>query len=158
MSSPLAAAQVRERLRSLSEVTVYDTERFSWKSQAYWLSTTKAGLGVGFVAFLSLLIGAIVTSQTLYAATVTSIKELALLRALGAPRSRMRVFVVQQSFLVGIFWDRTRAARDVCPGPPGSGRWVLIRSCPRGYYRPRSRLRCQWPWCPGCSHSVRCAK
>jgi putative ABC transport system permease protein len=100
---PRQRAQVRERLRSLSEVTIYDTERFSWKSQVYWLSTTKAGLGVGFVAFLSLLIGAIVTSQTLYAATITSIKELALLRALGAPRWRMRLFVVQQSFLVGIF-------------------------------------------------------
>ena len=43
-----------------------------------------------------------VTSQTLYAATVASLREYAVLRALGIPRWRMAMMVLAQSFWVGI--------------------------------------------------------
>jgi putative ABC transport system permease protein len=49
-----------------------------------------------------LFVGAVVTSQTLYAATAASMRELAVLRALGIPRGRMRLFVLQTSFFVGL--------------------------------------------------------
>jgi len=49
-----------------------------------------------------LLVGAVVTSQTMYAATVASIRELAILRALGIPRWRMVSAVLSQSFWVGM--------------------------------------------------------
>ena len=55
-----------------------------------------------FVAFLGLTVCASITSQTLYGATIASLKELAVLRALGIPRRRMAVFVMQQSLLVGL--------------------------------------------------------
>jgi putative ABC transport system permease protein len=42
-----------------------------------------------------------VTSQTLYAATAASLREYAVLRALGVPRWRMAMAVLTQSFWVG---------------------------------------------------------
>ena len=46
--------------------------------------------------------GAVVTSQTLYAAVAASLREYAVLRALGIPRWRMALTVLAQSFWVGI--------------------------------------------------------
>ena len=51
----------------------------------YWLTMTNAGISAGFTAVLGLLVGAVVTSQTLYAATLASLREFAVLRALGIP-------------------------------------------------------------------------
>ena len=51
---------------------------------------------------LGLLVGAVVTSQTLYAATAASLKEYAVLRALGIPRWRMALSVLGQSFWIGL--------------------------------------------------------
>lgn len=99
---PLQARVVVQRFRGSMEISAYSREEFSWNTRRYWLSTTKAGIAVGFVALLGLLVGTLVTSQTLYAATLVSIKELALLRALGAPTWRLGLFVLYQSVLVGI--------------------------------------------------------
>src|SRR5437764_5748116 len=68
----------------------------------HWLLKTKAGIALGYAALLGLLVGAVVTNQTLYAATVASLKEYAVLRALGIPRWRIAGMVLAQSFWVGI--------------------------------------------------------
>ena len=60
------------------------------------------GVGMGFTAFLSLLVGMAITSQTLYAATLTSLREYAVLRALGIPRRYMAGMVMAQSLWVGL--------------------------------------------------------
>jgi putative ABC transport system permease protein len=44
----------------------------------------------------------VVTSQTLYAAVAASLREYAVLRALGIPRWRMGAMVLAQSFWVGL--------------------------------------------------------
>jgi putative ABC transport system permease protein len=44
----------------------------------------------------------VVTSQTLYSATAASIREFAVLQALGIPRWRMAATVLAQSFWVGV--------------------------------------------------------
>jgi putative ABC transport system permease protein len=93
--------EVVARSQNWQGVTVSSSAGFSARTQWYWLRTTKAGLAVAFVAGLSLLIGTLVTSQTLYAATLASVKELAILRALGAPRWRIRLYVLEHSFVVG---------------------------------------------------------
>jgi len=46
-------------------------------------------------------VGAVVTSQTLYAATAASLREYATLRALGIPRWRIAGTVLAQSFWIG---------------------------------------------------------
>ena len=51
---------------------------------------------------LGLLVGAIITAQTLYSATLGSAKEFATLLALGIPRIKIYQMVLAQSFWVGI--------------------------------------------------------
>jgi len=72
------------------------------RSRIHWLTKTKAGIALGCAAALGLLVGAVVTSQTLYAATAAAFKEYAVLRAMGIPRWRMAGTVLAQSFWVGI--------------------------------------------------------
>ncbi|HEX3314221.1 MAG TPA: ABC transporter permease [Gemmataceae bacterium] len=84
------------------KVSVLTAEQFSFNSRWHWLTKTKAGIALGFAALLGLLVGAVVTSQTLYAATAAAIKEYAVLRAMGIPRWRMYLAVISQSFWVGI--------------------------------------------------------
>jgi putative ABC transport system permease protein len=72
----------------------------AWRTQRHWLVKTRAGLVLGFAAALGLLVGAVVTSQTLYGASVASLREYAVLRALGIPRWRLRRLVLGQSFWV----------------------------------------------------------
>ena len=47
-------------------------------------------------------LGMVVTYQTLKAATLASLREYAVLRALGIPRWRMALTVLAQSFWVGV--------------------------------------------------------
>ena len=97
------AAEVVQRLRKYDrKINVYTSEEFSFGSRWHWLTKTKAGIALGFAALLGLLVGAVVTSQTLYAATASSLKEYAVLRAMGIPRWRMAWSVLMQSFWVGL--------------------------------------------------------
>jgi putative ABC transport system permease protein len=75
---------------------------FSLHSRWHWLMKTKAGIAIGYAALLGLLVGMVVTSQTLYAATRASDREYAILLALGIPRWRISFTVLIQSFWVGI--------------------------------------------------------
>jgi putative ABC transport system permease protein len=101
-AEPNQVPSLLRRLRNTSDFSAYSAQEFSWKSKAYWLARTKVGIAVGFFAALGLLVGAMVTSQTLYAATMASVRELAILRALGASRWCLRIHVLEQSFLVGL--------------------------------------------------------
>jgi putative ABC transport system permease protein len=96
------APAVVNRLRQYNDVSAFTAREFSRRTQMHWLTKTKAGAALGYAAALGLLVGAVVTSQTLYAATVASLRELAVLRALGIPRWRMALMVVSESFWIGI--------------------------------------------------------
>lgn len=84
------------------KMSAFTSEGFSLRSRLHWLTKTKAGIALGCAAALGLLVGAVVTSQTLYAATAASLKEYAVLRAMGIPRWRMAATVLAQSFWVGV--------------------------------------------------------
>jgi putative ABC transport system permease protein len=86
-----------------SKIAAFTAESFSLRSRMHWLTKTKAGIALGLAAALGLLVGAVVTYQTLYAATAASLKEYAVLRALGIPRWRMALTVLAQSFWIGLF-------------------------------------------------------
>jgi putative ABC transport system permease protein len=100
---PSNAQQVVERMRSYTNMSAFTSEEFSFRSRLHWLTKTKAGIALGYAALLGLMVGGVVTSQTLYAATAASLREYAVLRALGIPRWRMALMVVMQSFWVGLF-------------------------------------------------------
>ena len=102
--TPEDAARVAARLKErYSNISAFTAPQFSFRSQWHWLTKTKAGIALGYAAALGLLVGAVVTSQTLYAATVASLREFAVLRALGIPRWRMAAMVMTQAWWVGVF-------------------------------------------------------
>ena len=80
---------------------VLTKDEFSDRTRWHWLTATKSGVAVGGSALLGLIVGAVVTSQTLYAATAASLKEFATLRALGIPRRRIAGAVLAQSAWIG---------------------------------------------------------
>ena len=102
--SPAAAKRIVEELRAeYPDSAAYTADEFSFSCRWYWLTRTKAGIAIGYAALLGLLVGAVITAQTLYSATMASAKEFATLLALGIPRRKIYGMVIQQSFWVGIF-------------------------------------------------------
>jgi putative ABC transport system permease protein len=100
--TPEDAPKVVERLRAYPrKLAAFTRDEFSLHSRRHWLTKTKAGIALGLAAALGLFVGAVVTSQTLYAATVASLREYAVLRAMGIPRWRMAAMVLAQSFWIG---------------------------------------------------------
>lgn len=95
--------EFNEKYKSHRDMTVMTSDYFSTKSRLHWLFKTKAGIALGYTALLGLLVGAVVTSQTLYAATAASSKEYAILLAMGIPRRKVTATVLVQSFWVGLF-------------------------------------------------------
>jgi putative ABC transport system permease protein len=84
------------------DMSVFTSADFSVHSRMHWLTKTKAGIAIGYAAILGLLVGMVVTSQTLYAATTASSREFAILLALGIPRWRVSLTVLIQSFWIGV--------------------------------------------------------
>ena len=100
--SPEMVPEAVRSLRNESGISVYTAQEFSDKSRWYWLIMTKAGLAVAFVALLGLIVGGIIATQTLYSATLALARELALLRALGAPLVQIMRFVMYQATIIGV--------------------------------------------------------
>jgi putative ABC transport system permease protein len=97
------AREVVEELRhDYPEMSTRTADEFSLQSRWYWLTRTKAGIAIGYAALLGLLVGALITAQTLFSATMASAKEFATLLALGIPRRRISGLVLAQSFWVGV--------------------------------------------------------
>lgn len=112
------------------QMTAFTAEQFSVRSRLHWLTTTKAGIAVGFTALLGLLVGAVVTSQTLYAATAASQREFATLRAMGIPRWRLQLMVIAQSFWVGLFGLAVAAPVTVLLAEIADGLGTAVRLHP----------------------------
>jgi putative ABC transport system permease protein len=97
------ARDLNEEFHDRHDMTAMTAAKFSTRSRMHWLTKTKAGIALGYTALLGLLVGAVVTSQTLYAATTASAKEYAILLAMGIPRRKVTKTVIVQSFWVGLF-------------------------------------------------------
>jgi putative ABC transport system permease protein len=99
---PEDAKRVVQQLRQYNTMDSFTTEDFSFRTRMHWLTMTKGGIAIGYAASLGLLVGAMITSQTLYAATLASLKEYAVLWALGISRKRVALTILQQTFCVGV--------------------------------------------------------
>src|SRR5262245_5011697 len=118
--NPLEAPAVAERLRrQYTDMSVFTKQEFSNRTRWHWLTATKSGMVLGVCAVLGLLVGAVVTSFTLYAATAASLKEYATLRALGIPSLRIAGAVLAQAFWVG-------SAGIIIAGPASFGLARLV--------------------------------
>jgi putative ABC transport system permease protein len=102
--SPERAKEVAQELRKQygGDMMARTANEFSTDSRLYWLLRTKAGVAIGFAALLGLFVGAVITAQTLYSATIANAKEFAILLALGIPRWHISMMVLIQSFWVGV--------------------------------------------------------
>lgn len=100
---PEDAPRVVQRLRSLyPEMGVYTGPEFARRVRLYWLFRTRAGTLMLCTVTLALMVGMVVTSQTLYAAVLASLREYAMLASLGIPRWRLLTLVLAQSFWIGL--------------------------------------------------------
>ena len=96
-------SSVVERMqRKYPEMSVLSSPDFSLQTRLYWLTRTRIGIALGLTSVLALIVGLVITSQTLYAATAASLREYAVLRALGLPRWRISTLVLAQSFWIGL--------------------------------------------------------
>lgn len=105
LRDPNRAEQVRDQLQpsgSFKPFQVWTAAEFSAQSQTYWLFESGAGSGFLFSSALGLLVGIVITSQTLMAAIVAALREYATLRALGVSSSSLRAVILEQSFWVGL--------------------------------------------------------
>ena len=93
---------VEDLRRDYPDMSARTADEFSLQSRWYWLTRTKAGVALGYAALLGLLVGALITAQTLFSATMASAKEFATLLALGIPRRKIYGMVMAQSFWVGV--------------------------------------------------------
>jgi putative ABC transport system permease protein len=100
--NPAEVPAVVDRLRAYGNMSAFSRDEFSLRSRMHWLLKTNAGVALGCAALLGLIVGAAVTSQTLSAATAASLREFAVLEALGIPTWRMQALVLTQSFWVGL--------------------------------------------------------
>jgi putative ABC transport system permease protein len=101
---PSKAKMVAMRLSgsdAFGPYTVWTAKEFARQSQLYWMLDTGAGAGVLFLAGIVFLVGAVITSQTLIAAVIGSIREYATLNALGVGRGALRKVIMEQAFWVG---------------------------------------------------------
>jgi putative ABC transport system permease protein len=100
--SPHEAGRVAAHLRRYPNLSALPSAEFSFRSRWHWLVKSGAGLALGCASLLGLLVGAVVTSQTLYAATAALFRELAVLRALGVPRLRLAATILAQALWLGL--------------------------------------------------------
>lgn len=100
--TPAEAPAVTKALKGYSDLSAFTPAELSLRSRLFWLTKTPGGLATTCMAVLTLLVGAVVTSETLYTATVAALREYAVLRALGIPRWRIGTLVLCQSFGVGL--------------------------------------------------------
>lgn len=101
-SKERAAEVVAELKHDYPDMSAFTADEFSFTTRLYWVTRTKAGIAIGYAALLGLLVGAVITAQTLYSATMASAREFATLLALGIPRIRIYGLVLSQSFWVGL--------------------------------------------------------
>lgn len=100
-AKPSVVAQRLNGSNTFGPYTVWTAKSFARTSQLYWMLDTGAGAGVLFLAGIVFLVGAVITSQTLIAAVIGSIREYATLNALGVGRGSLRKVVMEQAFWVG---------------------------------------------------------
>jgi putative ABC transport system permease protein len=96
--------QVRDRLAPVAgahRFAVWTHDEFARNAATYWMFETGAGLGFIFLSFVVFLVGVVITSQTLFAAVASSVREYAMLNALGAGIGALRRVILEQAFWVG---------------------------------------------------------
>ena len=100
--NPWSTADVVRRLQAAAPNTeVLTRDEFSARTQNYWIFTTGAGSALILGASLGALVGIVIVSQTLYAATMERLSEYATLSAIGASTGYLNAIVIKQALISG---------------------------------------------------------
>ncbi|WP_394825394.1 ABC transporter permease [Pendulispora albinea] len=105
LREPERAEAVRDALQptgTYRPFTVWTADEFARQSEMYWVMESGSGSGFAFSSLLGVAVGVVITSQTLMAAIVASLREYATLRALGVSLGALRRVVLEQSLWVGL--------------------------------------------------------
>ncbi|RQO33328.1 ABC transporter permease [Herminiimonas sp. KBW02] len=98
--APAVAAKLLPDAR-FGPYAVWTADAFAKRSQLYWLFDTGAGVAVLFMAVIVLLVGAVITSQSLLGVIASSAREYAMLNALGVSHRSLSRIVIEQSGWIG---------------------------------------------------------
>jgi putative ABC transport system permease protein len=91
-------AALRDAIRArVPEIDAHSRAEFARRSVLYWLVTTGAGFSLVISAALGLVVGIVVTAQTLYATTIDHLPEYATMRAMGAPARYLNGIILRQA-------------------------------------------------------------
>ncbi len=92
---------VRRLREQYPDMGIYPRHELSNRVQFYWLFRSTGGTVLLCTVGLAMLVGFVVTAQTLNAAVLAALREYAVLDALGIPRSRLIGLVLAKSFWIG---------------------------------------------------------
>jgi putative ABC transport system permease protein len=81
---------------------VWTAREFSMNSQQWWLTESGVGAGFLFSSLLGLIIGTVITSQTLRGVILSTLREYATFRAIGVPAAKLSAVVLEQSLWIGV--------------------------------------------------------
>lgn len=95
-------AEELQAMSDLKEFKVWQPDEFSQHSHWFWLMESGSGVSIGFSALLAVIVGISITSQTLRGAVLASLREFAMLRAMGAPVKALQAIVMEQSLWLGL--------------------------------------------------------
>ncbi|MFJ1311479.1 ABC transporter permease [Agrobacterium sp. P15N1-A] len=99
-------AAIQARLNSGTDIRrfeVWSAEELASMTTMYMLLDSGAGIAFIFATLIAVMIGAVITSQTLMGAVAGTVPQYATLRALGVPFDRLRFIVIEQAGWVGLF-------------------------------------------------------
>jgi putative ABC transport system permease protein len=100
LADPSAASSVKQALERHPELQVRTRDDFARATEDYWVNGSGAGIALAVSAILGVIVGIVVVSQTLYTLTTEHLRELAMLKAIGATARELASFVgVQAGFI-----------------------------------------------------------
>ncbi len=97
-------ARVRQQLQVTAgrgRFEVWTATEFARRTTLFWLFDTGAGLGFIAASLLVFAVGAVIASQALSAAIAGSLREFAMLRALGVARKELAAIILAQASWLG---------------------------------------------------------
>ena len=100
LSDPGRAAEVARWVDRHPDLQAIPTERWAAMTEEFWVGGSGAGTALLFSALLGLVVGTVVVGQTLYTVTKEHLRELAMLKAVGATRAELASFVLWQVALL----------------------------------------------------------
>jgi putative ABC transport system permease protein len=102
LRDPRCAADVARSIERNPDLQVRTAGEFREMTADYWILRSGAGGTLGFSALLSLVVGAVVVGQTLFALTEARLRELATFKAMGATNAELLTYVAWQATALAV--------------------------------------------------------